>query len=65
VGDRADRIIARARGVPGKVALFAHGHLLRIVAARWLGLAADTGTLNILSYYQEIPAIKEWNRAIE
>lgn len=73
VGDRADRIIARARGEPGNVALFAHGHLLRVVAARWLGFAAgagshfllDTGTLSILSYYQEIPAIKEWNRPIE
>ena len=73
VGDRADRIIVRARGQQGNVALFAHGHLLRVVAARWLGFAAgagrhfllDTGTLNILSYYQGIPAIKEWNRAIE
>ncbi len=72
VGERADRIIARARGQQGNVALFAHGHLLRLVAARWLGFAAgagrhfllDTGTLNILSYYQEIPAIKEWNRTI-
>ena len=73
VGDRADRIIARARRQQGNVALFAHGHLLRVVAARWLGFAAgvgrhfllDTGTLNILSYYQGIPAIKEWNRVIE
>jgi broad specificity phosphatase PhoE len=73
VRDRADRIIARARGAQGNVVLFAHGHLLRVVAARWLGFAAsagrhfllDTGTLNSLSYYQGIPAIKEWNRAIE
>jgi broad specificity phosphatase PhoE len=73
VGDRADRIIARARVELGNVVLFAHGHLLRVVAARWLGFAAsagrhfllDTGTINILSYYQGIPAIKEWNRAIE
>jgi probable phosphoglycerate mutase len=73
VGARADRIITRARRQQGNVALFAHGHLLRVVAARWLGFAAgagrhfllDTGTLNILSYYQGIPAIKEWNRAIE
>ena len=73
VGERADRIIARARGQRENIALFAHGHLLRVVAARWLGFAAgggrhfllDTGTLNILSYYQEIPAIQEWNRAIE
>ena len=69
VGDRADRIIARARGEPGNVVLFAHGHLLRVLAARWLGFGAsvgrhfllDTGTLNILGYYQGIPAIKRWN----
>jgi broad specificity phosphatase PhoE len=73
VGDRADRIIARARGAHGNVVLFAHGHLLRVLAARWLGFPAsagrhfllDTGTLNILSYYQEAPAIKGWNWAVE
>jgi probable phosphoglycerate mutase len=73
VGERADRIIARTRDQQGNVALFAHGHFLRVVAARWLGFGAgagrhfllDTGTLNMLSYYQGIPAIKEWNRAIE
>ena len=73
VGDRADRIIARARGEPGNVVLFAHGHLLRVLAARWLGFGAsvgrhfllDTGTLNILGYYQGIPAIKRWNWTVE
>jgi broad specificity phosphatase PhoE len=73
VGNRADRIIARARGAQGNVALFAHGHLLRVLAARWLGFPAsagrhfllDTGTLNILSYYQGVPAIKRWNWAVE
>jgi probable phosphoglycerate mutase len=73
VGDRADRIIARARGAQGNVVLFAHGHLLRVLAARWLGFPAgagrhfllDTGTLNILSYYQGVPAIKRWNWAVE
>jgi probable phosphoglycerate mutase len=73
VGSRADRIIARARGARGNVALFAHGHFLRVLAARWLGFPAsagghfllDTGTLNILSYYYGVPAIKTWNRAVE
>jgi probable phosphoglycerate mutase len=73
VGDRADRVIARARGEQGNVVLFAHGHLLRVLAARWLGFAAragrhlllDTGTLNILGYYQGIPAIKRWNWTVE
>jgi probable phosphoglycerate mutase len=73
VGDRADRMIARARGEPRNVVLFAHGHLLRVLAARWLGFPTsagrhfllDTGTLNILSYYQGAPAIKGWNWAVE
>ena len=69
VGARADRVIARVRAVEGHVALFAHGHIFRVFAARWLGLAAaagchfllDTATLNILSYYRGIPAVKRWN----
>jgi probable phosphoglycerate mutase len=73
VGDRADRIIARARGEQGNVVLFAHGHLLRVLAARWLGFPSsagrhfllDTGTLNILSYYHGTPAIQRWNWAVE
>lgn len=69
VGTRADRIIARARAAPGDVALFAHGHVLRVLVARWLGLSPaagqhfllDTGTLNVLGYYREIAAVKVWN----
>jgi len=36
VAARADRVVARVRGVDGDVALFAHGHILRVIAARWL-----------------------------
>lgn len=69
VGARVDRVIARARGVQGDVALFAHGHVLRVLAARWLGLAPgagqhfllDTGALSVLGYYRDIPAVKIWN----
>lgn len=69
VGARTDRLIARVRSVAGDVALFAHGHLFRTLAARWLGLPAvagshfllDTATLNVLSYYRGIPAVKRWN----
>jgi len=72
VGARADRLIARIRGVEGNVVLFAHGHIFRVFAARWLGLPAsagghfllDTATLNILSYYRDIPAVKRWNAMI-
>ena len=69
VSKRADQVIARARAAEGHVALFAHGHILRVLAARWLGLPAeegchfmlDTATLSILGYYQNIPAVKRWN----
>jgi len=72
VGARVDRVIARARAVEGNVALFAHGHVLRVLAARWIGLPAsagqhfllDTGTLNILGYYRGIPAVKTWNAPV-
>jgi broad specificity phosphatase PhoE len=69
VGARADRAIARARSVEGDVALFAHGHVLRVLVARWIGLPAgagqhfllDTGTLNVLGDYRGTPAVKIWN----
>ena len=69
VAVRADRVITRVRSAKGDVALFAHGHILRALVARWLDLPAtagrnfllDTGTLNILSYYRGYPAIQTWN----
>jgi probable phosphoglycerate mutase len=69
VGERADRVIARVRAAPGDVALFAHGHLFRVLVARWIGLPAtagrhfllDTATLNVLGYYRDSPAVKVWN----
>jgi broad specificity phosphatase PhoE len=69
VGARVDRVIARSREVDGDTALFAHGHVLRVLAARWIGLPPsggqhfllNTGTLCILSYYYEVPAVQIWN----
>lgn len=69
VSARVDQVVARARAVDGNVALFAHGHVLRVLAARWIGLPPragqhfllGTGTLSILTYYHEIPAVKIWN----
>jgi probable phosphoglycerate mutase len=69
VGARVDRVIARVRAVEGHVALFAHGHVLRALTARWLGLRVaagghfllDTATLNILSSYRGLPAVQRWN----
>jgi broad specificity phosphatase PhoE len=62
-------VIGRSRAVPGNTALFAHGHLLRVLAARWIGLPAtggqhfmlSTGTLCVLGYYRQIPAVRIWN----
>src|SRR4029453_2183199 len=62
----AVRWIARANAVDGDVALFAHGHLLRVLVARWLGLPAgagqhfllDTGSLKLLDFYPGTPAPK-------
>ncbi len=42
-GARADRVIARALDAGGDVAFFAHGHILRVIGARWLALAPEAG----------------------
>jgi broad specificity phosphatase PhoE len=72
VGRRVDSVIERVRGVEGNVALFAHGHVFRVFAARWINLPPragshfllDTATVSVLSYYRGVPAIKRWNAPI-
>lgn len=72
VGERADRVIARARSAAGNVAVFSHGHLLRVAAARWLGLPVvagqhfllDPGTVSVLGDYRGIPAVQRWNAPV-
>jgi broad specificity phosphatase PhoE len=70
VATRADRVIDRARGrSSGDVALFAHGHILRVLTARWCGLdpiegrcfALDTATLSTLGWEHEYPTVHRWN----
>jgi broad specificity phosphatase PhoE len=71
IGARADRVIARLRAIDGHVLLFSHGHFLRVLAARWLGLSAadarlfvlSTAGLSILGYEHNLeePAILLWN----
>ena len=71
VGARADRVIARVRSSPGDVLCFAHGHVLRILAARWLELPAvdgrlfalSTATVSVLGWEREAPVIQRWNEA--
>jgi broad specificity phosphatase PhoE len=72
VGARADRVIGRARAAAGDVALFAHGHVLRVLGARWIGWPAGagqhfllgTGTLCILGSYRDVPAVRVWNGSV-
>jgi broad specificity phosphatase PhoE len=71
VGARADRVMVRLRGVEGNVLVFSHGHFLRVLAARWLGLPAgaarhfvlSTAALSILGYEhtRDEPAMRLWN----
>jgi probable phosphoglycerate mutase len=69
VGARVDRVIARVREVDGDVALCAHGHVLRILAARWVDqpaafggrLKLDTAALSVVGWERELPAIAHWN----
>lgn len=79
VGARADGVIARAlAAAPGgdghaKVALFGHAHILRILAARWIGLDArggslftlGTGSVSVLGWERETRVIERWNRGFE
>jgi broad specificity phosphatase PhoE len=69
VGHRAQRVIQKALAVDGDVALFAHAHILRILAARWLDLPPDAGRLfvlrtasiSVLGFERETRVITRWN----
>jgi broad specificity phosphatase PhoE len=69
VGARADRVVAELRACDGDALVFAHGHLLRVLAARWLGLEPEAGrlfalepaTISVLGYEREIAVIRLWN----
>ena len=69
VAARANQVIARALAAPGDVALFAHGHILRVLTACWLGLpptggklfALGTASLSVLGYEHETHVITQWN----
>ncbi len=69
VAQRVDRLLERVRAETGPTLIFAHGHLLRVLVARWLELPPsegrrfllDTATLNVLGHYRGIPALGCWN----
>jgi broad specificity phosphatase PhoE len=70
VGRRADRIISAVRLGDGDVAAVGHGHMLRVLAARWLGLppsegrlfALDPGTVGVLGWEREATVLRRWNQ---
>jgi len=69
VSARVDSVIQRAALCPGDVALFAHGHVLRVLAARWVGLpplggryfSLDAGSIGILGQEHDLRVISQWN----
>jgi probable phosphoglycerate mutase len=69
VGRRVDRVIAEMRVVTGDVLIFAHGHVLRVLTARWLDeppgagrhYMLQTATISVLGYEHEDPVISRWN----
>jgi len=69
VGHRVDRVIAEVRRAAGDVLIFAHGHVLRVLAARWLDepptgvrhYALQTAALSVLGYEHENSVISRWN----
>ncbi len=71
VGDRADRVIAWVRSYDGDVLAFAHAHVLRVVAARWVGLPATDGalltlapaTISVLGWERDVAVVDRWNDA--
>jgi probable phosphoglycerate mutase len=70
---RAERVVGRARASGGDVLAFGHGHCLRVVAARWLGLppadgallALSPATLSILGWERETAVLERWNEPCE
>ncbi|HUI55046.1 MAG TPA: histidine phosphatase family protein [Bryobacteraceae bacterium] len=72
VAARADAVVGRALAADGAAALFAHGHILRILTARWLGLppvcgklfALGTASISTLGYEHQTRVISRWNFSI-
>ena len=71
VGARADRVLERLRAVGGDAVVFAHGHILRVLTARWLWMEAGAGarfalaagSVGVLGHERETEVIERWNLA--
>jgi probable phosphoglycerate mutase len=71
VGKRADRVLHEVAGLDGDALLFSHGHFLRVLAARWLGLGPEEGrilgplaapAIGVLGHDRENRVVAVWNR---
>lgn len=69
---RVDRLVSELKASEGDVALFAHGHVLRVLAARWVELAPEAGarfwlataTISVLGFERETAVFRRWNAPI-
>jgi probable phosphoglycerate mutase len=69
VGARADQALARLRSAPGDALAFAHGHILRVVCARWLAMdvaagarfVLGAGAIGVLGFERETEVLRRWN----
>ena len=72
VEQRARNVVGLTEAVDGGVAVFSHSHLLRILAARWLGLPPDAGrhfdldtaSISVLGYSRDASVIRKWNQEV-
>ena len=72
VGARVDRVLDELRAADGDALLFAHGHVLRILTARWLELepaagrlfSLDPATISTLGHERETPVLRLWNQPV-
>jgi broad specificity phosphatase PhoE len=72
VGARVDPLVERLAALEGDAAVFSHGHLLRVLTARWLGLepaagalfVLGTGTLSVLGFERQTRVIRQWNAPV-
>ena len=73
VASRVDALLAELRREDEAVLVFAHGHLLRVLSARWIGLepeagrllALDPATTSVLGFERETPVIRVWNAPLQ
>jgi probable phosphoglycerate mutase len=72
VGTRADRVIDSLQHSDGDALVFSHGHFVRVLAARWIGLepsdgrcfALDPASISVLGWEREQPVITRWNTTV-